>query len=867
MSLWELLLLEGFLKNIDPATNYYVRAKVYYNNGINDLINSPYSKVDSGYCRLDTLTGLTATKAVYKDKIILKWDTLISNNVGWKKYKIHRNDLSDEGVFVTTLDSYVDDKVETGVFYKYKVKVLTEKFSESYYSEEDSGCLSLPVPVLTSVSQVSGMDSLQLVWTFDTKATSMVDSFIVYRLNSSDAPFSPSVIPLNKSELRVITSGNNSVLSWKQGGLERGKYYFYYLQASSTSISDKSAMTDTLSGCLVLGASDTIVATRGDFKDSIRVVWNRALDGKKYLLYRSATIDGFSVGMDSLGEFGALDTVYIDTVKLNTVPKRGVPYFYRVRTKNVDDANFVHYSDFSNANFGFSSLDTVQGFSVEKSQDAEILRANWSSLAVEGYSPLYTLRWLSAYSGGAIKDSLVTTDTSVDLRSNSAFGSRLKQGTVYYFNVSAKVVFEALDDTTYSPVSLVDSGYTSVPAPVLTASYWTIVDTIKVSWNSISSFMVDSIKLQWSGDRNTWDSVTVNYETYTDSVYKLAVDSRLMGVPVYIKARFEGSSGNTDYSTIVTGAARIRGPKNLTVTKGVSADSITLQWKNYLGNNTLADDNTGDYTIYMSDSVGGPFNQSQIIKTMGITDASVYSYGFDLNSISSSVPGVFYYFKVGGSTSIGAADSLSNVDSGFVLPPKIYISSCSKKRNGEILVTFSLSSTVLADTAAYKDYGMQIELQRKIDATGSFEPLDSLQGFDTLTYTDLSNELEPGVNFYYRARLHSRRLAEAMGGNKDLSSSAWCDSILGKCAISLSDIRLVSDSVFYTDSIPLEVLLPKKVDSIFIGRVQEGLSDTTINKVTVSTLTSSVGSYFKWTDNGLEDGKLYYYFVKTKKKY
>ena len=536
-----------------------------------------------------------------------------------------------------------------------------------------------------------------------------------------------------------------------------------------------------------------------------------------------------------------------------------------MRTKNTDKAGVTHYSGFSRAKFGFASLDTVSGFTVAKGESEQTLIASWSAVDAGDYAPLYTVRQLNDPVQKTIEAQIVTSDTLVDLRSGGAFGDNLAQGKVYYFDVSTSIDLGALKDTIFSDTSRVDSGYTKVSPPQLTASYGTIVDSIEIKWNKISAIEIDSVRIKYSKDQATWDSVAVEYATPEDTVYRLSVQIDDISLPIYIKARFEESKGNSDYSKVVVGASRLKAPKNLTVSKGVSADSLRLKWENYRSNTSVADDNTSLYTIYMRDSASGIFDQASAIQSINRGDVGTYDYSFKLDNVG-ALSGIFYYFKIGGRNDVSVSDSLTNLDSGFVLPPKIYISECSDDINGKIEVSWALPSEITDNIALYEKYDMQVEVQRRKDGE-SFVTVDSFQGLDTLSFVDSATSLTPKVPYYYRARLHSRRLAAAVADDKELSSSAWSDSVAGQCLIALSAVRLASQDNFFVDSIQLEILHAKNVDSILIKRENEDGVEIIVKRFEETDFNGTdEGQFFPWTDTvSLQDGKLYKYYAQTKK--
>ena len=243
--------------------------------------------------------------------IILKWNTVL----GADKYIAYRSQIvdgkwSDWKKVVTITDgksSWVDTTAESGVTYKYSVRV----YKGSSYSnrEASTSIIFLTQPTLKLSNTSTGIKGS---WKTVNGATGYVVTRAEY--NDSLKKYGPTV---------KIGTASGTAKSFTDKTAKAGVKYKYTITAINGSYS--SIVSPAKSYRRLAQPTVTIENTNGAIKGS----WTQVTGAASYIIYRSEVVNGKWSSWKNLGTAGATAKSFTD----KTV-KSGVKYKYRVIAKN-----------------------------------------------------------------------------------------------------------------------------------------------------------------------------------------------------------------------------------------------------------------------------------------------------------------------------------------------------------------------------------------------------------------------------------------------------------------------------------------------------------------------------------------------------
>ena len=243
--------------------------------------------------------------------IILKWNTVL----GADKYIAYRSQIvdgkwSDWKKVVTITDgksSWVDTTAESGVTYKYSVRV----YKGSSYSnrEASTSIIFLTQPTLKLSNTSTGIKGS---WKTVNGATGYVVTRAEY--NDSLKKYGPTV---------KIGTASGTAKSFTDKTAKAGVKYKYTVTAINGSYS--SIVSPAKSYRRLAQPTVTIENTNGAIKGS----WTQVTGAASYIIYRSEVVNGKWSSWKNLGTAGATAKSFTD----KTV-KSGVKYKYRVIAKN-----------------------------------------------------------------------------------------------------------------------------------------------------------------------------------------------------------------------------------------------------------------------------------------------------------------------------------------------------------------------------------------------------------------------------------------------------------------------------------------------------------------------------------------------------
>ncbi len=459
----------------DATKSSWVDKKVEHGVTYKFTVRAINDKYKSAYKETDALLYIVAPKvtcSITSTGIIVNWNKIDNAD----SYDVYRSVLVD-GAWVkwtkigstkAEKNTFLDDKVESGVNYKYTVRVVDGKVKSGYVSS--ASIIYLGQPVLKITNSANGVTGN---WEKIEGAT----GYTIYR-----SEYNPSI----KKWTKWLNLGTTKATakSFTDKTVKSGYKYKYTIRA----INGKLKSTYEDSNQLIFLTQPTL--TIANTASGIQGKWNKVDGATGYILYRSELKeDGSWTKWLTLGTAKATAKSFTD----KTV-KSGVQYKYTIRAKN---GNYKSSYIDSNTSI-FLGIPTVKIANAETG-----VKVSWGK--IEGATSYLVYR--SEYNSSTKKWSgwktLETVDTTSFVDETAVSNVKYKY-TVRALNGEFRSYFTASTELLY------------LKAPTVTAEK--IDEGIKVSWTKIegaTSYIIYRSELSEDGKWSKWTKLGTAGEKYT----------------------------------------------------------------------------------------------------------------------------------------------------------------------------------------------------------------------------------------------------------------------------------------------------------------------------------------------------------------
>ncbi|MBR6551944.1 MAG: hypothetical protein IKT89_03790, partial [Clostridia bacterium] len=475
----------------DATKSSWVDKKVEHGITYKFTVRAVNDKYKSAYEETGALLYIVAPKvtlSITSTGILVNWNKIDKAD----SYEVYRSTLVDGswakwskiGGTKAEKNTYLDDKVESGVTYKYTVRAVVGKVKSGYTAS--SSIMYLAQPILKIENAANGITGK---WEPIAGAT----GYTIYRseYNTSTKKWS-SWLNLGTTKATAKSFTDKTVKS--------GVTYKYTIRA----INGKLKSTYQDSNKLVYLAQPTL--TISNVANGIQGKWNQVNGATGYIIYRSELKDGKWTSWTNLGTTKATTKSFTD----KTV-KSGVTYKYTIRAKNGNyKSNYVA----SNQSV-FLSVPAVKITNAEKG-----IKVTWNKIEGATNYLVYRAEYNTSTKKWSSWKSLKTIDTT----------SFVDESVVS--NVKYKYTVRALSGES--------RGYYKSSAELLYLATPTVVaekndGVIKVSWTKTegaTSYVIYRSELSADGKWSKWARLGTASEKYTsckdktvkeDATYKYTV--------------------------------------------------------------------------------------------------------------------------------------------------------------------------------------------------------------------------------------------------------------------------------------------------------------------------------------------------------
>ena len=275
---------------------YWVRTR-------NEYGQSVFGGPASGYARLDTGAGVSASDGAANDRIFIQWQALS----GATSYRLYRNTAGDTATMalIASLSTtvYTDTSIMPGRTYYYWVRGAASA-GEGALSTSDGGyAFILPPASLSASGNVT--DGIMLWWPTAAGAA----SYNIYRNTTSVSngllPYATVVDP-----------------SYWDANVTAGAPYYYWVQAVAPAC--VSVFSTSVVGYAALATPTALLASDGIYTNKVAVQWTGVTGALSYTVLRSTQMGSASptpmatTAMTQYDDFGAMPgTVYYYRVQAN----------------------------------------------------------------------------------------------------------------------------------------------------------------------------------------------------------------------------------------------------------------------------------------------------------------------------------------------------------------------------------------------------------------------------------------------------------------------------------------------------------------------------------------------------------------------
>ena len=547
------------------GTLFTYTVKAYNGNG-----DSALSTSDTGWVKLSTPAGLTATDGTSTSEITLGWNSV----TGATSYKIYRS--TDGTVFsqidTSTSTSYNDGNTDLlySTLYYYKIAASCT-LGDSDFSNIDSGILQTIIPVGTVPAAPTGLSatdgtstsSVTLTWNAVTGSNPVLTGYRVF-----------------KNGVQIATPATNSYTDTPTAGT-----LFTYTVKAVNSIGDSTASaSDT--GSVKLSTPTGLTASIGVFS-KITLGWNAVIGATSYKIYRSPNgVTFFQIDTSATTSYNDTDTDLIYDVL----------YYYKIAAScALGDSDL-------DVDIVPGMIQTVRsapvaptGFLAGDGVSSNSIPLIWN--AVTGSNPVLT--GYRVFKNGVRIAS--TTGTSTTYNDGSA---SVTPATLFTYSVKA---YNSIGD---GAASNSDTGWKNLRDPVILEVSTSFTNKIVITWGGVtgatsySVYRGTDITTQNQLIQSGISSSTTTYEDTTSLSAGIVYYYKIAAVSALGSAYSLPVSGNIIYQLVTEGDI----------------------FENYFGNNTLKSVNLTINSLNTNNVYDNHFTFEKYNNPMGaITHLSLYA--------------------------------------------------------------------------------------------------------------------------------------------------------------------------------------------------------------------------------------------------
>lgn len=621
-----------------------IHDSVYVDSMLTPVNNNVYYSVTAGIRNRLGFRSATAYGALFQPPssvtvsllekgVLLKWNEVTSAY----QYKVYRSlsDTSQFNLFDSTTASFTIDSLLNDGTYYYKVTSCSDS-GESVSSKYVS--IRYVVGPKTLSSEIAG-DTVALSW----GPVNDVSTYYIYRSEKPDTAFT--------------SVGVSTDTTYKNSGLSRSGYYYYYVRGYLSSNAIYTSMSPVVKVYVKVKPLAPVLTNAASYTGYIRISWTQNTAGtlpSAYVLYRSTSSSGIYLpvdtvnvlyyndsvpststyyykvsGLDSTGE-GSLSSYISGSAYSPAAPvgesaswdqypngvlftwKRSggaVSYIVSRSTSSggtktvldtVSDTLFFD-TTLSPSVTGYYSVRYLNSHGLISTSSSEMSGRKLGpplSISVSGNTSYIRLSWTGSSNSGVYYKIYRSTSsagqfTVIDSTSAISYNDTVSILGYCYYKISSVKNGE-------SQLSSVYSGRLSTPsAPVMVSVSMGTSTAIRVVWSNTTGAL--SYKLYRSTSSSFSNPVFVS--DVTDTVYLDTVPTDSL---YYYKCKSVNIAGESSLSSMSISGYRLplsppQKPVSLTVSNDVSS-YIYLYWS-MSSNIPMA----SQYKIYRSEIQSGPF--------------------------------------------------------------------------------------------------------------------------------------------------------------------------------------------------------------------------------------------------------------------
>ncbi len=285
---------------------YYYFVKACGDNGV----CTEYSTPDTGYEKLDAPTNINATDGNYTNSVVISCDEVIGAN-NYIYYRATTPDGTGGVIQTEPTNSYIDMNIVPGIDFYYYIRAAntTNVSNQSDESSRDSGYRSIIID--TNVQATYGTYTDKVV--ISLYETAGGENYQIYRDINSSGDNKEFVAQTQESSYNDIS------------GIQGNKYY-YFVRASGINGIWSDFSTSVSSGYRSLEAPTGVIATDGEYTDSVIISFNEVIGATSYNIYRSEVPTAQPSYLHKHADLE--DLTYEDTSAI-----AGIKYYYYVKAQ------------------------------------------------------------------------------------------------------------------------------------------------------------------------------------------------------------------------------------------------------------------------------------------------------------------------------------------------------------------------------------------------------------------------------------------------------------------------------------------------------------------------------------------------------
>lgn len=718
-----------------------------------------------------------------------------------------------------------------------------------------------------NVSASDGEYTNKIVITWD--STRKTNGYKIYRSTTKYSEYE-----------EIATTPNTSYEDSSVTDLE-----IYYYKVKSYNELGESDYSDDDSGFLqeALDTPTNLSASKGTYRDKIRITWNSVNGADGYRVYRSnQQYEGYEyLGMSSADFYDDKPiTTNVYYYKVNAYSDNGYSDYsnsddgYRAEIDaptNVDASDAEYRGKVEITWEAVSEADTYKIYRSATPTGTNTLLGEVSTTTYDDFAPTTDVYYYrvkasdaygdsdySAYDEGSRKELETPSNLSAtkgtytdkievtwdevleaneyDVYSSSSIdGTYIKADTVttnlytdttrtdtetYYYKV------KAVDNYGTSGMSSADDGYLDsafTSEPVISATDGDVDGfryQIKITWDHLAD--ADGYRVYRSTLENgSYTFLGTTADNYYDDVDDNSGNNLLETSAYWYKINAYKTEGYSHFSNKDEGSLKeLSPPTNVQADDGIDRDRISISWTGVA--------EATQYKIYRSASSTGTYSY------VGTTAGTETDY--DDTSVSGDM--TTYYYKVKSSDAYGDSLLSTDYDSGHIkyIDPPSNVDAEDGLNREEIIITWTTSPSTITGYNIY----------RSTSSTTGFTQIDSISG---TSYNDNDANLEYGQTYYYKLTSYDAY------GESDFSN---IDE--GSLKTLPAPINVSASDGMYRDHI--EITWSIVSDAVSGYKVYRSSSSTSDYAQIGSTLSSTENSFDDY-DSNLEYGQTYYYKVKA----